>query len=84
MVLREKVAEILESETERAPPTSSASRDGLGRNRRARGLLQAVEGEGRHGQAAQAVGQVLDLLQLTKLEEVFDTFVDGREALVSF
>ena len=29
-------------------------------------------------------GKVYDLLQLTKLEEVFDTFDDEREALVSF
>ncbi len=29
-------------------------------------------------------GKVHDLLQLTKLEEVFDTFVDEKEALVSF
>jgi len=29
-------------------------------------------------------GKVYDLLQLTKLEEVFDTFRDEREALVSF
>lgn len=32
----------------------------------------------------QPTGKVLDLLQLTKLEEVFDTFSDEREALVSF
>ncbi len=29
-------------------------------------------------------GKVLDLLQLTKLEEVFDTYNDEKEALVSF
>lgn len=29
-------------------------------------------------------GKVYDLLQLTKLEEVFDTFKDEKEALVSF
>jgi anti-sigma B factor antagonist len=29
-------------------------------------------------------GKVSDLLQLTKLEEVFDTFADEKEALVSF
>jgi len=29
-------------------------------------------------------GKVYDLLQLTKLEEVFDTFRDEKEALVSF
>lgn len=29
-------------------------------------------------------GKVSDLLQLTKLEEVFDTYADEREALVSF
>jgi anti-sigma B factor antagonist len=29
-------------------------------------------------------GKVYDLLQLTKLEEVFETFRDEREALVSF
>jgi anti-sigma B factor antagonist len=29
-------------------------------------------------------GKVLDLLQLTKLEEVFDTYKDEKEALVSF
>ena len=29
-------------------------------------------------------GKVLDLLQLTKLEEVFDTYSDEKEALVSF
>ncbi len=29
-------------------------------------------------------GKVYDLLQLTKLEEVFETFKDEREALVSF
>jgi anti-sigma B factor antagonist len=29
-------------------------------------------------------GKVYDLLSLTKLEEVFDTFKDEREALVSF
>jgi len=29
-------------------------------------------------------GKVLDLLQLTKLEEVFDVFTDEKEALVSF
>jgi anti-sigma B factor antagonist len=29
-------------------------------------------------------GKVYDLLQLTKLEEVFDTFADEKEALVSF
>jgi anti-sigma B factor antagonist len=29
-------------------------------------------------------GKVYDLLQLTKLEEVFDTYGDEREALVSF
>ncbi len=29
-------------------------------------------------------GKVHDLLQLTKLEEVFDTFNDEKEALVSF
>jgi anti-sigma B factor antagonist len=29
-------------------------------------------------------GKVYDLLQLTKLEEVFETFKDEKEALVSF
>ncbi|MDH3591123.1 MAG: STAS domain-containing protein [Planctomycetota bacterium] len=29
-------------------------------------------------------GKVYDLLQLTKLEDVFDTFKDEKEALVSF
>jgi anti-sigma B factor antagonist len=29
-------------------------------------------------------GKVYDLLSLTKLEEVFDTFTDEKEALVSF
>lgn len=29
-------------------------------------------------------GKVYDLLQLTKLEEVFETFADEKEALVSF
>lgn len=29
-------------------------------------------------------GKVYDLLQLTKLEEVFDTYRDEKEALVSF
>jgi anti-sigma B factor antagonist len=29
-------------------------------------------------------GKVYDLLQLTKLEEIFDTFKDENEALVSF
>lgn len=29
-------------------------------------------------------GKVSDLLQLTKLEEIFDTFRDEKEALVSF
>lgn len=29
-------------------------------------------------------GKVFDLLQLTKLEEVFETFNDEKEALVSF
>ena len=29
-------------------------------------------------------GKVYDLLQLTKLEEVFDTYKDEKEALVSF
>jgi anti-sigma B factor antagonist len=29
-------------------------------------------------------GKVFDLLQLTKLEEIFETFNDEREALVSF
>jgi anti-sigma B factor antagonist len=29
-------------------------------------------------------GKVFDLLQLTKLEEIFDTFNDEKEALVSF
>ena len=29
-------------------------------------------------------GKVFDLLQLTKLEEIFETFKDEREALVSF
>ena len=29
-------------------------------------------------------GKVYDLLQLTKLEEIFDTFKDESEALVSF
>ena len=29
-------------------------------------------------------GKVYDLLQLTKLEEVFETFKDEREALVSY
>ena len=29
-------------------------------------------------------GKVFDLLQLTKLEEVFETFRDEKEALVSF
>lgn len=29
-------------------------------------------------------GKVYDLLQLTKLEDVFDTFRDEKEALVSF
>jgi anti-sigma B factor antagonist len=29
-------------------------------------------------------GKVHDLLQLTKLEEVFDTYLDEKEALVSF
>ena len=29
-------------------------------------------------------GKVYDLLQLTKLEEVFETFEDEKEALVSF
>ena len=29
-------------------------------------------------------GKVFDLLQLTKLEEVFETFADEKEALVSF
>jgi len=29
-------------------------------------------------------GKVYDLLQLTKLEEVFEAFADEREALVSF
>jgi anti-sigma B factor antagonist len=31
-----------------------------------------------------ASGKVYDLLQLTKLEEVFETFKDEKEALVSF
>lgn len=29
-------------------------------------------------------GKVYDLLQLTKLEEVFDTYTDEKEALVAF
>ena len=29
-------------------------------------------------------GKVFDLLQLTKLEEVFETYADEKEALVSF
>ncbi len=29
-------------------------------------------------------GKVFDLLQLTKLEEVFETYKDEKEALVSF
>ena len=58
VVLREKVIELLDGGQPPDPAQPGEGHvHGLGRHRRARRVLQAREGEGRNGQAAQPFGQ---------------------------
>ena len=85
MILRQKVQEILESGEKNVllnlEKVSYMDSAGIGE------LVACYKRSKEKGGTVKLLkpsGKVLDLLQLTKLEEVFDTFNDEKEALVSF
>ncbi len=85
VILREKVMEILDSGQKNVllnlEKVSYMDSAGIGE------LVACYKRSKEKGGTVKLLkpsGKVLDLLQLTKLEEVFDTFNDEKEALVSF
>ena len=85
VVLREKVQEILDSGQKNVllnlEKVSYMDSAGIGE------LVACYKRSKEKGGTVKLLkpsGKVLDLLQLTKLEEVFDTYDDEKEALVSF
>lgn len=85
VVLREKVQEILDSGQKNVllnlEKVSYMDSAGIGE------LVACYKRSKEKGGTVKLLrpsGKVLDLLQLTKLEEVFDSFSDEKEALVSF
>ena len=85
VVLREKVQELLEGENRNIllnlEKVSYMDSAGIGE------LVACYKRAKEKGGTVKLLnpsGKVFDLLQLTKLEEVFDSFKDEKEALVSF
>ena len=85
VVLREKVQELLDSDQKHILLNLEKVKymDSAGIGELVACYKRAKEKEGTV-KLLNPSGKVYDLLQLTKLEEVFDTFRDEKEALVSF
>ena len=85
VVLREKVGELLDGGERRILLNLERVKymDSAGIGELVACYKRAKEKEGTV-KLLNPSGKVYDLLQLTKLEEVFDTYRDEKEALVSF
>jgi anti-sigma B factor antagonist len=85
VVLREKVGELLDGGERRILLNLEKVKymDSAGIGELVACYKRAKEKEGTV-KLLNPSGKVYDLLQLTKLEEVFDTYRDEKEALVSF
>ncbi len=85
VVLREKVNELLDAGENRILLNLEkvSYMDSAGIGELVACYKRATEKEGTV-KLLNPSGKVYDLLQLTKLEEVFETFKDEKEALVSF
>jgi anti-sigma B factor antagonist len=85
VVLRERVAELLDGGERRILLNLEKVKymDSAGIGELVACYKRAKEKEG-NVKLLNPSGKVYDLLQLTKLEEVFDTYRDEKEALVSF
>jgi anti-sigma B factor antagonist len=85
VILREKVQEILETGQKKVllnlEKVSYMDSAGIGE---LVACYKRTKEKGGNVKLLKPSGKVSDLLALTKLEEVFETYTDEREALVSF